>query len=371
MKRVHTYINARSAASKRDIVAVPLVSMNNVSVNDIDKSSIKSRTESIIDHQSNQLDQTKDTIEDYRITYENQYPETVIVKRNQRDKSSKLKHTFESDSILVPSDDINKNPSNKTITDDSEMIIDYITDRAQSEIDIDNNIRVEIDSFLIGLENRYTDQTPFRMWNRMYTIGLDIAVSAYSKRKVKKIILNALNESNKQLGTDALDEVRVYNKKKAIEYIQIGIEDGISSEYLDVYNKVLNGMSLIDVDQKTATSIRLGTMFSKYVDSAHPLDLEQFYNVGIMIANRPFNRERMIDKLSSLINERSCDEVYEIQQNKREQLLDSLNQGFQDSLDPKIRNGYDMIGKYNYDSYNRNRLSVRARIDGILARSKN
>lgn len=381
MSRTRDFIRARDAAANRDVVANQVV----------------------VDHMYNtpeQVEKGADT--NYRITVDNPYPQTVIVRHSMRiDKKNKRKR----DNDTVQSKDSNNseelidttNNDAKTsdlgdsdTLDDFTVSIDYISDRLEKSnhtdkttmdnisVSTDNNnieptdtvdqaVTAEIDFFLIGLENRYTDQTPYRLWNRMYTVGLDIAISSYSKKKAKKIIDRAIRESITELG-ETLDEIRVYSKKKVIEYIQCGIQDGMSSDYSDIYFKIINNKPLTDLNQSTDVSSHLGSMFSKYADSAHPHDIEQFYNVGVMIANRPFDRDRMIDKLNHLIFERSKDKVVAIQRNKRSQLLDSMNRGFQDSLNEKIRNAYDLNGKYNYD--NRDRLRKRARIDALLQRKK-
>lgn len=359
MRRAYNYINAKNSAANHDIIIMNELN-NRVHTN------LKTEIDA-------------DNSVTYRIDYKNEFPKTVIV-HNKTNKNKYSKKT--SRNLIEEHSDEQCNNEKKYQEECQTISIDFITDRDADSTDIelidtnvdatdisDMSLRIEIDSFLIGLENRYTDQTPFKMWNRMYTIGLDIAVSSYSKKKVEKIIDREIQDSTIQLG-DTLDEVRVYNKKKVVSYIQAGIKDGINSDYSDIYYKTLNGISLVDLDQKTPVSSHLGIMFSKYAESAHPLDLEQFYNVGVLIANKPFNRDKMVDRLGCLIEERSKDEVTDIQRKKREQLLECMNKGFMDSTNEKVRNAYDLNGKYNYNNSHRYRLRIRARIDGLLAKSR-
>jgi hypothetical protein len=361
-KSLRAYIHARTTAANRDII----MGSNTRTCDYSQKQNIADK--------------------EYRIDVDNPYSESIPIMAGRKNtKRSPRKNTVRSSRKNSKNNREDSDRSEELIDrtdtlgdeimgENESVSIDYITERDHLESESiepleknDSEVRTEINSFLIGLENRYTDQTPFKLWNRMYTIGLDIAVSSYSEKRVRKIIEQAINDSTNQL-ENTLDEVRVYNKKKVIEYIQAGIKDGMSSDYTDIYMRVLNGRSLVNLKNGTAISAHLGTMFSKYADSAHPLDLEQFYNVGVLIANRPFDRERMVEKLNKQIDERSKDEVIAIQRNKRAQLLEKINRGFQDSLNEKTRNAYDLNGKYNYGD--RERLRIRARIDALLKRTK-
>jgi hypothetical protein len=304
----------------------------------------------------------------YRVSYESDIPQIVRIRHENIDIND---HTSDNSEELILDKPLTiTRELQDNFNEDSDDACNIIADlESEESVDSTQDIRTEINSFLMGLENRYTDKTPYRVCNRMYSIGLDIAVSPYTDKEIESIIEQAVYDCSHELNTtDVLDEIKVYNKKKILEYIRAGVKDGLTNEYAVMYHCVYEGRPLVDNNNKTAISNHLGTMFSKYTDSADPNDLEQFYNVGILIANKPFNRERMVSKLRRIITDKSKDDVIEIQQNKRIQLLEKMNQGYQNSLDRNIRDAYDVNGIYNYSTEHRERLRNRARIDATIKR---
>ena len=67
-----------------------------------------------------------------------------------------------------------------------------------------HNSNHKINSYLLSLENRYTDQTPHKISNSMYSIGLDLSVSSYKKSKITKKIEEALQIGIRELDYDNL-----------------------------------------------------------------------------------------------------------------------------------------------------------------------
>jgi hypothetical protein len=263
---------------------------------------------------------------------------------------------------------------------DSIESIEYITDmRSFDSVDSSSlslpsvDIRSEINSYLTDIENRYTDKRAYIVCNRMYSIGLDISVSSYTNKEINQIVEKAMQSCTELIDMKNVDsqpytyipEINLFNKKKILEYIKRGVVDGLSDDYSNIYRKIL-GLDKNNVVGAGIVSDHLKSLFTRYADSADPTDLEQFYDVGILMANKPFNREIMILKLNRLIDQRSGDDVIEIRRNKKKQLLTSIGEGFRDSKDDAIMNAYDLKGVYGYDLPNRHRLRKRARIDGIL-----
>ena len=205
-KRLNTYIHARNTAANRDVIFAG----NDIREIAVDKEHDK-----------------------YRIHVKKTYPKSMPITHYTK---SKIIDSEKSEELI--DEEVHKDAliNNMLPDSDDDVTIDYITDRNNTEensIDDDvlgNDVRSEINSFLTGLENRYTDRTPFKMWNKMYTIGLNIAVSSYSNNAVRKIIDRAINDSVNELGTEMLEEVRVYNKKKVVEYIQRSEERRVGKE---------------------------------------------------------------------------------------------------------------------------------------------
>jgi hypothetical protein len=255
----------------------------------------------------------------------------------------------------------------------SVNVSEYVPNNSSINI-LNSNVDAEIDSYLVGLENRYTDKTRYKLCNKMYAIGLDISATSYTDKPYTEneiaeimersidLCMNVINNNTKH----SLEEIKIYNKKQLLEYIKRGAVDGLSSEYNDTYKKIYNNE--YDKTNSNNVSDHLNVIFSKYTDTADFKDLEQFYNVGILMANKPYNKEKMILKLKQIIDKRSKDDVPEIAKKKRKKMLESMNKGFGDSMDKSIRDAYDLNGKYNYDQ-NKSNLMKRARIDAVLKRS--
>lgn len=226
----------------------------------------------------------------------------------------------------------------------------------------------DIDSCLMGLENRYTEHAPHRIYNQIYSIGLEIAVNDYSKSDTHKIIMGVIQKYSgaikSSMQTVSIPEIDDYDKKQILVHLRRGMSDGNSDDYKPIYVCTLrNEKKRTD---PTKISGRISDLFEKYDDSANPDDLNRVYDIGVLMGNKSFDQDKMVSKLKRIIDEMSADDVPEISRIKRGQLLTKLNEGFRQSTDAMIRDAYSVSGVYNYT--NRQNLRLRARIDGVLNR---
>ncbi len=107
----------------------------------------------------------------------------------------------------------------------------------------------------------------------------------------------------------------------------------------------------------------LSRIGNKYSDNADQKHLNQMYDIGIMLTNKKFNKEKMIVKLEHIIESRSSDPIQIVREHKRKSLIDALNKGIEDGLSDEYRLAYNSANKYQYDV---DKLKKRAYIDGVL-----
>lgn len=107
----------------------------------------------------------------------------------------------------------------------------------------------------------------------------------------------------------------------------------------------------------------LGKIKNKYSGNVDQKYLNQMYDIGIMIANKNFNEEKLVKKLTKIVTDRSYDPIKRVRDHKKKSLLDALKKGIDDGLSEEYRYAYDSSNKYRYDSET---LKKRARIDSVL-----
>jgi len=107
----------------------------------------------------------------------------------------------------------------------------------------------------------------------------------------------------------------------------------------------------------------LGKITNKYSGNAEQKHLNQLYDIGILIVNNSFNHQKLAKKLTKIIEDRSFDTIKQVQDHKRQSLLDALKRGIEDGNSPEYRMAYDNTNRYQYDS---EKLKKRAHIDSVL-----
>jgi len=107
----------------------------------------------------------------------------------------------------------------------------------------------------------------------------------------------------------------------------------------------------------------LSKIQNKYSDNAEQKHLNQMYDIGILCVNKNFDQQKLIEKLSKIIEARSQDPIKKIRDNKRISLINAFKQGIEDGSSEIYRSAYDKSNNYQYDN---EKLSIRARIDRVL-----
>lgn len=123
-------------------------------------------------------------------------------------------------------------------------------------------------------------------------------------------------------------------------------------------DNIKNSNSLDEVDEF------LNKISNKYSGNADMKYLNQMYDIGIMMSNKNFDKERLADKLSKIIDRKADHPIKRIRLHKKQQLLKALQQGIDDGASDEYRQAYDNAGKYQYDD--KTNLVIRARIDAVL-----
>jgi hypothetical protein len=72
---------------------------------------------------------------------------------------------------------------------------------------------------------------------------------------------------------------------------------------------------------------------NKYSNNAEKKQLKQLYDIGLKISNRNFNRDKLINILTKLIDKGSQDSIQKVREYKRKKLLEAFKKGVSDGLD--------------------------------------
>ena len=107
----------------------------------------------------------------------------------------------------------------------------------------------------------------------------------------------------------------------------------------------------------------LSKIHNKYSGNAEQKHLNQLYDIGILCVNKSFNRQKLIVKITKIIEERSHDSLKNIRDLKKSALISAFKKGIEDGLSDDYRAVYDSSNRYQYDS---DKLKKRARIDNVL-----
>lgn len=221
----------------------------------------------------------------------------------------------------------------------------------------------DISTHIYEMENYYTNNLSHKILNEMYSMGLRIVISKHiesAKDITKDDIHNYINEHMNYEIEDVKDSMR----KIMLKQINFGIIDGKKPQYIDTFISILNGSNK-ETDSKNNVDNHLNELNKIYTSDALPKHLDIMYEIGVVMTYKKYDKKKMSDKINTLIEKYSEDEIDKIKDRKRTQLINELKQAIYDCCDDNIIYAFDSKGNYMYDYYNINRLEKRARIDAI------
>lgn len=107
----------------------------------------------------------------------------------------------------------------------------------------------------------------------------------------------------------------------------------------------------------------LSQIHNKYSNNAEKKYLNQMYDIGILIANKKFNQQKLTDVINKILDKKSTDPIKKISDEKRKSLLDALKRGIKDGMSDDYMMAYNNSNKYQYDP---EKLKKRARLDCLM-----
>jgi hypothetical protein len=107
----------------------------------------------------------------------------------------------------------------------------------------------------------------------------------------------------------------------------------------------------------------LSELTNKYSGNANQKDLNELYDIGLYVANVNYNKDKMIDKIDKIVEKKAKSEIKVISENKKKELLEAFKNGIRDGSSNEYRLAYNKSNKYQY---NKKKLSIRGRINGVL-----
>lgn len=128
------------------------------------------------------------------------------------------------------------------------------------------------------------------------------------------------------------------------------------------FNKDIN-INTDNVNLSDEISIFLSKIQNKYSGGAYQKHLNQMYDIGILVTNKDFNKDKLVKKLTHIIEIKSNDSIKKVRDSKRKALLQAFKRGIKDGLSDDYRLAYDESNTYQYDSY---KIKKRAHIDYVL-----
>ena len=107
----------------------------------------------------------------------------------------------------------------------------------------------------------------------------------------------------------------------------------------------------------------LSQMHNKYSNNAEKKYLNQMYEIGILVANKKFNQQKLTDVINKILEKKSNDPIKKIRDEKRKSLLDAFKHGIEDGMSDDYMMAYNNSNKYQYDA---EKLKKRARLDYLM-----
>jgi len=139
--------------------------------------------------------------------------------------------------------------------------------------------------------------------------------------------------------------------------------ENITSDCDMIYNINDNDIHNQNETKNIDVTDLLAMIQNKYSNNAEQKHLNQLYDIGILTVNHPFNYDKLIQKLTKIIDERSYDPVKKIREAKRVSLINAFKQGIQDASTDEYRNAYDGLNRYRF---NAECLKKKGHIDSVL-----
>lgn len=154
------------------------------------------------------------------------------------------------------------------------------------------------------------------------------------------------------------------NKKYKHDYINNTFDN---NTIVSQMNATVNNQNIKSKSSENNTDDEIAMFLSKiqnkYSDNTDQKHLNQMYDIGILVANRDFNREKLIKKLTKIIDERTREHIKKVRVVKRTQLVEAFKKGIEDGMSDEYRLAYDNSNAYQYNS---EKLQKRAHIDSVL-----
>ena len=128
-------------------------------------------------------------------------------------------------------------------------------------------------------------------------------------------------------------------------------------------NDDYNNIKMNNDDYNNEIDLFLSKIQNKYSGNAYQKDLNQLYDVGILVVNKNFDRKKIVKKIKKMIKERSKDPIKQVRDAKKVSLFEAFKQGIKDAQSDVYRLAYDNTNTYQYDI---EKLTKRAHIDSVL-----
>lgn len=177
------------------------------------------------------------------------------------------------------------------------------------------------------------------------------------------IVTHHIQEANSDI-LSCVDNITMANRDKNTQE-QCPCDSKIIDLIPDDELKNHDGFTTKKDDEITSDEISsfLSKIQNKYSGNAEQKHLNQLYDIGILCVNKSFNHQKLVEKLTKIIEDRSQDPLKKIRDHKRSSLIAAFKKGIEDGLSDDYRLAYDSSNRYQYDS---DKLKKRAHINSIL-----
>ena len=150
-------------------------------------------------------------------------------------------------------------------------------------------------------------------------------------------------------------KIKITRKKHSIKSLS---EYETYCDDIDIDELMIDKVSVDD-----EISSFLSKIHNKYSNNAEQKHLNQVYDIGILCVNKSFDHQKLVSKLTRIIDERSQDPLKNVREHKKATLIAAFKKGIEDGMSDDYRLAYDSSNKYQYDS---EKLKKRAHIDRVL-----
>lgn len=156
-----------------------------------------------------------------------------------------------------------------------------------------------------------------------------------------------------------MTEKTISKKKNKLDNIDILISETLDNAPNNKYDSYHTANDMNDINDITQF---LSTIQNKYSGNAEQKHLNQLYDIGIMTTNKNFDRDKLVAKLTKIIDRKSNDPIKKVREYKRKSLIEAFRQGIDDGLSSEYRMAYDGTNRYQYCP---EKLRLRGHIDAI------